>query len=292
MAPITEQRAAEDGVCGRLRALRLERGLSVDTMAKRLKVSRTALYRYERGEQPKLGTLQRAADVLAIPLAVLLGEGVEWFGTALGFFERLRQVEEHANHIFVLFGPTSWLLVSDAYADFVLRLIQASLTSVSDADALVEVMRQRRAIYARRRPSLVSVLSLHDMHSNENSSQDARLTGLDPAKVRALQRAEWANVAALAEAPPRGVQLGVLRTPIPSTGFSLARCTGRTVAAVSPFRFGDPMNMRLGAAAVTSEPQAVRLHEAMADDVWEAAVKGAEAASLIKIKLRRRRRHV
>ena len=229
--------------------------------------------------------------MLGIPLAVLLGQGVEWFGTALGFFERLRQVEERANHIFVLFGPTSWLLVSDAYADFILRLIQTSLPSVSDAAALVEVMRQRRASYARRRPSLVSVLSLHDVHSHESSPQDPRITGLDQARVRALQRAEWTNVAALAEAPPRGVQLGVLRTPIPSTGFSLARSPGRTVAAVSPFRFGDPVNMRLGAAAVTSEPQAVRLHEALADDVWEAAVKGAEAASLIKAKLRRRQRH-
>ncbi len=288
MATIEEQ-TAEIGVCGRIRALRLERGLSVEAMSERLKVSRTALYRYERGEMPKLATLQRAADVLGISLAVLLGEGVEWFGTALGFFERLRQVEEQANHIFVLFGPTSWLLVSDGYADFVMRLIQASLPS-ADAAALVEVMRQRRATYARRRPSLVSVLSLQDVHSIDNSPQDARITGLDPAKIRALRRAEWTNVAALAEAPPRGVQLGVLRTSIPTTGFSLARCPGRTIAAVSPFRFGDPVNLSLGAAAVTAEPQAVHLHEVMADSLWEAAVKGSEASSLIRAKLRRRRR--
>jgi transcriptional regulator with XRE-family HTH domain len=274
---------------GPLKALRLERGLSVEAMAERIKVSRTALYRYERGEAPKLATLQRAASLLGVPLATFMGSGVEWFGTALGFFERLRQIEAQADHIFALFGPASWLLVSDAYAEFVVTLIRAALRSARDADELVDVMRARREAYGRRRPSVVSLLSLHDMQPADAAPSTAHRTAADIAKARALHRAEWSHVAAVAEAPPRGVQVGVLRDRIPTTGFSLARGSRGTTVAISPFRFGEPMNLSIGAAAVTQEAQAVRIHETMADELWSAASKGAEAGALLRARLRRRR---
>ena len=51
----------------RLRAFRLGSGLSADDIAKRIGISRTAVYRFEKGEVVKIETL--------VNLSELLGEG-------------------------------------------------------------------------------------------------------------------------------------------------------------------------------------------------------------------------
>ena len=82
-----------------LRAYRLELGLRAEEIAARLGVSRAALYRYEKGEVIKLDTIKRLAELLKISPLSLLGIGVEYYNRPVGYFERIRQIEETADQI-------------------------------------------------------------------------------------------------------------------------------------------------------------------------------------------------
>jgi transcriptional regulator with XRE-family HTH domain len=96
-----------------LRAYRLESGLRAEEIAARLGVSRAALYRYEKGEVIKLDTVNRLAELLKISALSLLGIGVEYYNRPIGFFERLRQVEETADQILQVGLPLTYLTSSD-----------------------------------------------------------------------------------------------------------------------------------------------------------------------------------
>ena len=96
-----------------LRAYRLESGLRAEEIADRLGVSRAALYRYEKGEVIKLDTVNRLAELLKISPLSLLGIGVEYYNRPVGFFERLRQIEETADQILQVALPLVYLISSD-----------------------------------------------------------------------------------------------------------------------------------------------------------------------------------
>src|SRR5689334_956270 len=104
-----------DDIGNRLKAFRLASGLSADAIARRLDISRAALYRFERGELAKIETLEKLAELLDVSVPTLLGVGVEYLSSAVAYFERLRQIEQTANHIIVLAGPISYLLASDSF---------------------------------------------------------------------------------------------------------------------------------------------------------------------------------
>ena len=57
---------------GRLKAYRVERGLTADEIAQKLGISRAAVYRIESGEIVKIETLERLAGALSTSLASLL----------------------------------------------------------------------------------------------------------------------------------------------------------------------------------------------------------------------------
>ncbi|MBC7778891.1 MAG: helix-turn-helix transcriptional regulator, partial [Proteobacteria bacterium] len=94
-----------DDIGNRLRAFRLGSGLSADEIARRLDISRAALYRFEKGELAKIDTLEKLSELLGVSVPTLLGVGVEYIGSAVAYFERLRQIEESADQIIVLAGP-------------------------------------------------------------------------------------------------------------------------------------------------------------------------------------------
>ena len=104
-----------DDIGNRLKAFRLGSGLSADEIASRLGISRTALYRFEKGELAKIETLEKLAELLSVSVPTLLGVGVEYVASAVSYFERMRQIEETSEHIIVLAGPISYLLASDAF---------------------------------------------------------------------------------------------------------------------------------------------------------------------------------
>src|ERR1700748_2876842 len=98
-----------------LRPYRMESGLRAEEIAARLGVSRAALYRYEKGEVIKLDTVNRLAELLKISPLSLLGIGVEYYNRPVGFFERLRQLEETAEQVLSVAGPFTYLTTSDEF---------------------------------------------------------------------------------------------------------------------------------------------------------------------------------
>src|SRR5512136_1085601 len=116
-----------DDIGNRLRAFRLASGLSADEIASRLDISRTALYRFEKGELTKIETLQKLSLLLGVSVPTLLGVGVEYIASAVAYFERLRQIEETAERIVVLAGPISYLLTSDSFDDTLAQMLTENI---------------------------------------------------------------------------------------------------------------------------------------------------------------------
>src|SRR5258705_10707179 len=127
-----------DDIGHRLKAFRLGSGLSAEEVADRLGISRTALYRFEKGEVVKIDTLEKLAELLKVSLPTLLGVGVEYIPSAVTYFERMRQIEETAEHIIVLAGPLSYLLASDAFNATLGELLRESIPEAAEDRARAE----------------------------------------------------------------------------------------------------------------------------------------------------------
>jgi transcriptional regulator with XRE-family HTH domain len=286
-----------DDIGNRLKAFRLGSGLSADEIAHRLGISRTALYRFEKGELAKIETLERLAELLSVSVPTLLGVGVEYIASAVSYFERMRQIEETCEHIIVLAGPISYLLASDAFdaalADVLRESIPDTLPgrkrALAAVDEIIAVLRQRKESYRRRQPGIVNLISAIEMEQFLGNGLVGRL-GL-PEDVRrerrALAHAEAEHFLALIENEPIGVQIGIVPDTLPHASFQLFREPDRKILALSPFRLGEQPNIRVGVAMITSAPEALALHEKMARELWERALKGAAAARLMRELLRK-----
>jgi len=274
-----------DDIGNRLKAFRLGSGLSADEIANRLGISRTALYRFEKGELAKIETLEKLAELLSVSVPTLLG------------VERMRQIEESCEHIIVLAGPISYLLASDAFdlalGDILRESIPEALPgrkrALDQVDEIIAVLRQRKDTYRRRQPGIVNLISAIEMEHFLQNGLVGRL-GL-PENVRrerrALARAEAEHFVTLMQDEPIGVQIGIVPDTLPHASFQLFRQPDRQVLALSPFRLGEQPNIRVGVAMITSAPEALALHEKMAKDLWQRALKGAAAVRLMRSLLER-----
>src|SRR5438270_14083687 len=121
-----------DDIGNRLKAFRLGSGLSAEELAAKLGISRTALYRFEKGELAKIDTLEKLAELLQVSVPTLLGVGVEYIASAVSYFERMRQIEESAEHIIVLAGPISYVLASDAFNAVLGQLLKESIPETEE----------------------------------------------------------------------------------------------------------------------------------------------------------------
>lgn len=84
----------------RLRAYRIASSLKAEDVAESLGISRAAVYRLEKGEIVKIETLDNLARLLNTSLSSLLGINTEYYSSANGFFERMRQLETQSSHIY------------------------------------------------------------------------------------------------------------------------------------------------------------------------------------------------
>jgi transcriptional regulator with XRE-family HTH domain len=281
-----------DDIGHRLKAFRLGSGLSADEIAARLDISRTALYRFEKGELAKIETLEKLAELLGVSVPTLLGVGAEYIGSAVAYFERMRQIEETSEHIIVLAGPISYLLASDSFDQALADILRENIPdgaegrarALAEVDEVMAVLRQRKDAYRRRQPGIVNLISAAEMQHFLRNGLVGRLDLAD--KVRrerqALARAEAEHFVALMADEPIGVQIGIVPDTLPHASFQIFRQPDRHVLALSPFRLGEEPNIRVGVAMITSAPEALALHDRMAKDLWRRASKGAAAVALMR----------
>jgi transcriptional regulator with XRE-family HTH domain len=274
----------------RLRAHRLGKGLSADSLAAKLGISRAALYRVEKGEIRKIETLTSIADELGVSLPSLMGVGVEYINTATTFFERMRQLEEDCQQVVGLFSPVSYLLTSDSYDQILTTVLKESVPDGIDAEgikaiaALLEILRARKSAFRLRRPLIVSLISSVDLERFLLHGLIGRhdLPAAVAAERRLAARREAEHILGLLEDQPIGIQIGIVREPVPATSFQIFRQADRSVLAISPFRLGEQPNVSLGVALITSAPEAMELHEQIATRLWTSALKGADAAEYLR----------
>ena len=233
-----------DDIGNRLKAFRLGSGLSADEIANRLGISRTALYRFEKGELAKIETLEKLAELLEVSVPTLLGVGVEYIASAVAYFERMRQIEETSEHIIVLAGPISYLLASDAFdrtLDDVLRenvpdKVEGRKRSLEQVDEVMDgaapAQGQLSAPSARHRQSDRRIgdgalPAQWDGRPPRPAGKDAHATR------RALARAEAAHFATLMADEPIGVQIGIVPDTLPHASFQIFRQPDRHMLALS-----------------------------------------------------------
>jgi len=281
-----------DEIGQRLRAYRLGSGLSADEIARRIGISRTALYRFEKGELAKIETLERLAELLGVSVPTLLGVGIEYIPSAVGYFERMRQIEETAEHIVALSGPISFLLASDDFQATLQDVLTENVTknvpnrarALSEIPTIMGILRERKELYRRRRPTIVNLMSAFEIERFLDNGFVGRAGLPDEilVKRKQLARAEIQHFAQLVEEQPIGVQIGIVTDTLPHAGFQLFRQPDRKQLVLSPFRLGSEPNVRVGVAMITSAPDAVVLHEKAINDMWSRALKGEAAANCLR----------
>src|SRR5262245_11767627 len=286
-----------DDIGNRLKAFRLGSGLSADEIANRLGISRTALYRFEKGELAKIETLEKLAELLGVSVPTLLGVGVEYIGSAVAYFERMRQIEETSEHIIVLAGPISYLLASDVFDRTLAEMLRENVPeklegrkrALTQVDEVMAVLRQRREGYRRRQPGIVNLISASEMERFLRNGLVGRLDLPDAvlAERRKLARAEAEHFVGLMADEPIGVQIGIVPDTLPHASFQIFRQPDRQILVLSPFRLGEQPNIRVGVAMITSAPEAVALHEKMAKELWQRALKGTQAVAFMREQLAR-----
>ena len=280
------KRFAEIG--NRLRAYRIGSGISVQEVADRMGVSVAAVYRYEKGEIVKIETVERLGQLLAVPLSALMGMGIEHISNGLAFFERLRQIEESATSIIIMYGPVVYVLTSDEYAG----VLEAALAETEATDGnwatrdlrqLMETLEARKAAFWRRRTSLVSIIAVSDIERFLATGLVAR-TRMSEELSRARRShaiREIRHLAALVEKPPMGIQIALVHEQLPTSISQIIRRDEGDVVVSSPFRIGNLPNIRVGIATINDNPDVVRLYEDMAQKLWNSAATGREAHAIL-----------
>jgi transcriptional regulator with XRE-family HTH domain len=281
-----------DDIGNRLKAFRLGSGLSAEEIAQKLGISRTALYRFEKGEVAKIETLEKLAELLQVSVPTLLGVGVEYIASAISYFERMRQIEETAEHVIVLAGPISYVLASDSFDRVLGDVLRESVPdgiasrerAMAQIDELMTVLRARKEAYRKRRPAVVNLIASAEMQRFLRNGMVGRhdLPAALRGERQALARAEAEHFIALMENEPIGVQIGIVQDTLPHTSFQIFRQPDRQILALSPFRLGEEPNIRVGMAMITSAPEALALHEKMARELWSSALKGPAAVAFMR----------
>ena len=235
-----------DDIGNRLKAFRLGSGLSAEDLAAKLGISRTALYRFEKGELAKIETLEKLAELLQVSVPTLLGVGVEYIASAVSLFRahapdrgerrahhrarrpdllcaRVRRFRRRARRGIARIRPR--------------HSCKKQAKALAQIDELMTVLRQRKETYRRRRPAIVNLIAAGEMQRFLRNGMVGRLDL--PEKVRRerrrLARAEAEHFTALMADEPIGVQIGIVLDTLPHTSFQIFRQPDRRILALSPF---------------------------------------------------------
>jgi len=276
----------------RLRAYRLGSNFTAADLAKTIGVSRAALYRLEKGELVKIGTLEKLANLLDVSLPSLMGVGVEYYRNAVAFFERMRQLEQDAIQILGNFAPISFLLLSDEYITHLRIMLLESVDAKKGddiefaeyVDRVLAVLRARRAREQKHRAPVVSIITTPMIERFLRAGLVGRYD-LKPSVVRArrlLARREVERLQDILRRQPIGTQVGVVKDVGAEQTFQIFERTDRTFVTLSPYRLGDYPNISSGIAIVTAAPEAVKMFKDIIVDQWERASKGEKGAKILE----------
>jgi transcriptional regulator with XRE-family HTH domain len=276
----------------RVRAFRMASGFSADEVAQRIGISRTALYRVEKGEIAKIDTLERLSELLEVSMPTLMGVGIEYMASAVSYFERTRQLEERADQIIVLASPVSFLLASDSFITALDQSLRESVPDdfpqhakfLADVEQVIEILAERKKTYMRRRPSIVNLISAEQIERFLKMGLMGKRNLPEPVRQERLgwAHAEIEHLASILEADNLGVQIGLVTDILPHNGFQIFRQADRSTLTISPFRLGEQPNIRVGVAMLTSAPEALKLHEKIVKEAWRTAIKGEAAAAYLR----------
>jgi len=279
----------------RLRAYRLGKNFTATDMAKKIGVSRAALYRLEKGELVKIETLEKLAELLEVSLPSLMGVGVEYYNNAVAFFERMRQLEENVIQVLGNFTPISFLLLSDDYINHLRIMLLESNDSIGPDQAqfadyverVLSVLKERRG--STRSPAVVSVINTQTIERFLRSGLIGRydLSAAVMRKRRAMARREVERLVAIFRRQPIGIQIGVVENFAAEQTFQVFEKSDTTFVTMSPYRLGDHPNISAGIAMVTSAPEAVRMFKDSIIEQWDRAQKGEAGARMLETLLAR-----
>ena len=275
-----------------LRAYRLESGLRAEEIAARLGVSRAALYRYEKGEVIKLDTIKRLAELLKISPLSLLGIGVEYYNRPIGYFERIRQVEETADQILQLHWagsatsphPTDYdAALSEAFDEECAwqcpgRPIRCNCAASPSRCMGIQIARKRMYAHA------AAGHHRHDFGECRCSISWRSASAGSLAAIRAACAGICRDVAVLGGREHRHADgdradgtairpAGWSATPS-SARSSCMRARDRASLAVNPFRPDTHPSAQTGVAMITGADEAVAAHQRVAEGSWREAIKG------------------
>jgi transcriptional regulator with XRE-family HTH domain len=275
-----------------LRAYRLESGLRAEEIAARLGVSRAALYRYEKGEVIKLDTIKRLAELLKISPLSLLGIGVEYYSRPVGYFERIRQIEETADQMLQIDGPICYLTTTDAY-DTGLSAAFEEAAGQSGADRagiravseqVLGIMAARKRMFGMRKLGVIVMIPASRVHHFLEAGIAASVPVSERTRrmCRQIAATELNHIADMMEAEPMGLQFGLLPATEPSASFKILRARDRATLAVNPFRPDTPPQATTGVAMITGADEAIAAHQRVAESLWREAIKGVTAATRLR----------
>lgn len=275
-----------------LRAYRLESGLRAEEIAARLGVSRAALYRYEKGEVIKLDTIKRLAELLKISPLSLLGIGVEYYNRPVGYFERIRQIEETADQILQLSGSICYLTTSDAYDAALTQAFEEVANQAgpervamrSMAEQVLGILASRKRMYSMRRPGIIAMVSLAAVQRLLETGIAAGIATSDRVRriCREVAATEVEHMAAMMEVEPMGLQFGLLIGAEPSSYFRILRARDRVSLAINPFRSDSQPSGQSGVAMITGADEAISAHQRVAEASWREALKGPAGAARLR----------
>jgi len=275
-----------------LRAYRLESGLRAEEIAARLGVSRAALYRYEKGEVIKLDTITRLAELLKISPLSLLGIGVEYYNRPVGYFERIRQIEETADQMLQIDRPVCYLTTTDAY-DAALAAAFEEITEVAggdrvgmraNAEQVLGIMSARKRMFGMRKLGIIAMIPASRIRQFLEGGVAAALPLSERTRrmCRQVAATELLHIADMMEAEPMGLQFALLPATHPSSTFKILRARDRATLAVNPFPSDTAPPAATGVAMITGADEAITAHQRVAEAQWRDALKGAAAAARVR----------
>jgi hypothetical protein len=250
------------------------------------------LYRYEKGEVIKLDTVKRLAELLKVSPLSLLGIGVEYYSRSTGYFERIRQIEEHADQILQISAATCYLTSSEAY-DLCLAESMAEAARMPGIDSsaaqitveqVLSLLATRKRAYQQRKPGIIALISARAvaLFLKEGVLSTIPLPDALRVRNRKVARTEMERIAAQMETEPMGLQFGLLTSAEPTSGFMILRGRDRATLAVNPFCADCVPMQQTGVAMITGADEAVASHQRVAESLWREALRGPAAASELR----------